>query len=67
MITPDEIRDAVDELLSDSVAANKRRAAIRQGRREPFVGDCDHANWDRVRCWCNDCGVTAKELAEREI
>jgi hypothetical protein len=58
-----EVRRIAAAVLGDSVAAHKRRVALRQGRREPVrSGGCSHANWDAVKKWCDDCGATPEEL-----
>lgn len=56
------VEAVVSDLLRDSPAAQRRRCAIRQGRREPDQANCTHDNWDRLKHWCRDCGVTAEEL-----
>lgn len=55
------IQVMVDDFLSDTVASHKRRVAMRQGNREPDTIGCEHVNWNLVREWCEDCGITAVE------
>lgn len=57
-----DIKRIVSDFLRDGVAAHKRRIAIRQGNREPDSSNCDHSNWNYNRQWCEDCGITLKEL-----
>ncbi len=59
----------VRNILRDSPAAHKRRVALRRGVRETseLVLGCDHGNWDHVKHWCDDCGVTRVELMEKDL
>gem|GEM_PF-3631309 len=52
--------------LRTTAAVHKRRCAIRQGRREPQVCVGPH-RWNHLRQWCEDCGITRKEMIEKMI
>ena len=60
----EEIERIVRDTLRMTVATHKRQVALRHGVRESreLVPDCDHADWDHLRCWCNGCGVTLYEI-----
>jgi len=62
--TQEEIEQLCRDMLRTTVATHKRRVAIRHGVRESseLVPDCNHAEWDHARCWCNGCGVTKFEM-----
>lgn len=46
-----------------SVAAHKRRCAIRLGVRESYEVECNcRDHWDHVNRWCSRCGRTLKDL-----
>lgn len=57
------LEQIVRDTLRDSVAANKRRAAIRQGRVEAVPCEGEHQDWDGGLQWCRACGVTRFEMA----
>lgn len=64
VVSDEEITRSIRETLRDSVAANKRRAAIRQRLREPNPSICDHSTWNNLYQWCEGCGLTKEEQAK---
>lgn len=60
------VRGWAGNLLQDSVAAHKRRCAIRQGVCEADTCNCQH-DWDITKCWCRTCGLTKFDLVEKEV
>lgn len=57
------VAQIVADFLADSVAAHRRRVALRLGLREPpDPAGCDHRDFDVLRKWCNGCGATLLEL-----
>lgn len=62
-----KIESIVRGVLRDSPMIHKRRCAIAGGVRESheLEGGCNHSNWDEVRRWCRDCGVTQEEKVFR--
>ena len=62
-----ELKRYLDEHFSVMTATHKRRVALKHGVRESYEleADCLHTDFDFVKFWCNDCGITAVELIGR--